>query len=64
MISISCGYNVTEEALKALTQPERKRLGVIVKELMAQDRHLSRQRAVEKAFYLVLSESVDDPMGS
>jgi hypothetical protein len=59
MICISCGNKLTEEDLKALTQPERKRLGEIVKGFMAKDRHLSRQRAVEQAYYVVLSESVD-----
>lgn len=58
MIS-SCGEKVTEEDLKALTQPERKRLGEIVRQLMAKDKYLSRQMAVEKAFYVVLAESVE-----
>lgn len=59
MISVSCGHKITEEDLKALDQPERKRLGEIVRGLMAKDKFLSRKQAVEKAYYLVLAETVE-----
>lgn len=59
MISRCCEYKVTEEELKALTQPERKRLGEIVRELMASDKYLSRSQAVQKAYPLLLAESVE-----
>jgi hypothetical protein len=58
MLSIHCTNKITEADLKALTQPERKRLGEIVREMMTRDKHLTRQQAVEKAYPLVLAESV------
>jgi hypothetical protein len=60
MISISCGQKITAEEYEALTLSERKRLGEIVKRLMAKDRHLSREHALQKAYPLVLAESLDE----
>lgn len=59
MLSIACGTKVSDDDLRALTQPERKRLGEIVKQLMAADKFLARPQAVQTAYYQVLAESVD-----
>ena len=60
MITISCGQTITDEDFYALTQPERKRLGEIARQLMKKDRFLTKQQALQMTFPLVLAESVED----
>jgi hypothetical protein len=60
MIQMTCGEIITEEDYKALSQPERKRLGEIARQLMKKDRCLIKQQALKMAYPLVLSESVED----
>ena len=57
MIQMTCGEIITEEDYKALSQPERKRLGEIARQ---KDRCLIKQQALKMAYPLVLSESVED----
>jgi hypothetical protein len=59
MIAIkNCGVEVTEEDFKALNQVERKRLGELVKVLRAADRSIPEKELRERAYHMVLAESV------
>jgi hypothetical protein len=59
MIAIkNCGVEVTDEDYKALNQAERKRLGQLVKVLQANDKLTPEQELREKAYYIVMADSV------
>ena len=59
MIAIkNCGVEVTEEDYKALNQVERKRLGQLVKVLRANDRSIPEKNIRERAYHMILAESV------
>ena len=59
MIAIkNCGVEVTEEDFKTLNQYERKRLGHLVKVLRAIDQSIPAKELREKAYHMVLAESV------
>lgn len=59
MIAIkNCGVEVTEEDYRALNQDERKRLGQLVKILRANDRLTLEKDIREKAYYIVMADSV------
>jgi len=60
MISKTCGHKIRDEDFKALTDTERKRLGEIARELMKKDCHLTRPMALQKAYPLVLVESMEE----
>jgi hypothetical protein len=61
MIGIkNCGdaANVTEQDYQALNQIERKRLGELVKVLRANDKITHEKYLREKAYYMVMADSV------
>jgi hypothetical protein len=59
MIAIkNCGVEVTEEDYKSLNQAERKRLGQLLKVLRANDRSIPEKELREKAYHMVLADSV------
>lgn len=58
MIKITCGEAVTDEEYRGLTQPERKRLGQLVREMRSRDKLTPESELLSRAYHQVLAESV------